>query len=134
MTQLYIPSKLNQLANVHNPYQRLAPKALCVCSAGLLRSPTIAKFLTERGYNTRACGTSLDYALIPLSEALLEWADEIHVVKEQSHIINQALQELNLATTVYVYDIPDKFSTFEPQLLSIIESIYNSFKSESSND
>jgi len=121
----YTKSSRNQLANASNPYQSSATKALCVCSAGLLRSPSIAKFLSSHDYNTRACGTSMEYALIPLSEALLLWSDEIHVVKEQAHVINLALGQLGMHREVYVYDIPDQYSTFDPELMALIEKQFN---------
>ena len=38
-------STLNQLANINNPYQGKSKKVLCLCSAGLLRSPTAANVL-----------------------------------------------------------------------------------------
>lgn len=116
-----VPSSMNQLANTKNQFQGDAIKALCVCSAGLLRSPSIAKFLTERGYNTRACGTSQEYALVPLSVALLTWADEIHVVAEQADVIFEQKEKLNLDAKVYVYNIPDMYRTFEPKLMEIIK-------------
>lgn len=116
----YLPSSRNQLSNASNPYQSSATKALCVCSAGLLRSPSIAKHLTNLGYNTRACGTSMEYALIPISHALILWSDEIHVVKEQQHIVEQILLHLAVNRDVFVYDIPDQFSTFSPELMSLI--------------
>lgn len=73
----------NQLGNVSNPFQGTAKKVLCVCSAGLLRSPTLANVLhKELGYNTRAVGTAKEYALIPITEALVAWADEIVFVDE----------------------------------------------------
>jgi predicted protein tyrosine phosphatase len=76
----------NQLANVANPFQGKDKKVLCVCSAGLLRSPTTALVLhAEYGYNTRACGVSEEYALIPLSEALIAWADEIVFVNPENY-------------------------------------------------
>lgn len=119
---MIIQSKLNQLGNALNPHQGNYIKALCICSAGLLRSPTIAKELTLRGYNTRACGTSQEYALIPLSTALLTWADEIHVVKEQAELVNKHLVDMDLYDVkVVVYDIPDEFGTFEPMLVEIIK-------------
>ena len=71
----------NRLYNCKNPYQGDAKKVLCVCSAGLLRSPTAAVVLNrEYGYNTRACGTEVGHALIPLDETLMHWADEIVVM------------------------------------------------------
>ena len=73
-----IIAKLNQLANVGNPFQGKAKKVLCVCSAGLLRSPTLANVLHRQfGFNTRAVGYCQEYALIPISQALIWWADEI---------------------------------------------------------
>jgi len=114
----------NQLGNTKNPYQGDAVKALCVCSAGLLRSPTIAKFLTGLGYNTRACGTSQDYALVPVSEALLLWCDEVYVVSEQVVIIRQLLAELGYDRAVYELDIPDQYGTFDPELEGIIKNLF----------
>jgi len=68
----------NRRWNCHNDYQGKAKRVLCVCSAGLLRSPTCANTLhKEYGYNTRACGLDVNYALIPIDEVLVEWADEI---------------------------------------------------------
>ena len=124
----------NQIANTQNPYQGDAVKALCVCSAGLLRSPTIAKVLTERGYNTRAAGMSQEYALIPVTPALIAWADEIHVVAEQEDALLDAIIEAKAAVggfvsfkypEVHVYDIPDCFPTFDPELIRIIEEDLN---------
>lgn len=125
MNNLYVSAKFNQLANANNPYQGSTTKALCVCSAGLLRSPSMAKFLSERGYNTRACGTSQEYALIPISHALIEWADEIHVVEEQADTVKTILSELGYNTPIFIYDIPDNFCTFDPDLMSIIEEQFN---------
>lgn len=112
--------KRNQLANTQNKYQGDAVRALCVCSAGLLRSPTMAKWLTLQGYNTRACGTSQDYALIPVSEALLLWADEVYVVTGESVIIRQLLNDLSLPAKVIELDIPDEYGTFDPTLEKLV--------------
>ena len=72
-------STMNRLGNCHNKFQGDYKKVLCVCSAGLLRSPTAALVLSQEpfNYNTRAAGISEEYALIPVDEVLLEWADEI---------------------------------------------------------
>ena len=122
MSENILPrARRNQLANIKNPWQGDTVKALCVCSAGLLRSPTIAKFLTGLGYNTRACGTSEEYALIPITEALLMWCEEIHVVKEQLHVIEALISDLSLDRDVYIYDIPDHFGTFDPELEVLVK-------------
>lgn len=107
-----IKATRNQLANVSNIYQTKAKRVLCICSAGLLRSPTMANVLhAEYGYNTRAAGSSDDFALIPVTEALLHWADEIVFVNldnleamdyEQVSIMkNKVVKHLN---------IPDQFN------------------------
>lgn len=73
-----IKGKRNQLANVGNRFQTKTKKVLCVCSAGLLRSPTLANVLNLKyGFNTRAVGADKEFALIPITQALIWWADEI---------------------------------------------------------
>ena len=59
-------STMNRLANTHNPYQGDFKKVLCVCSAGLLRSPSTAFVLSQDpfNFNTIAAGINEDYALI----------------------------------------------------------------------
>jgi predicted protein tyrosine phosphatase len=119
-----IISKMNQLMNAGNPYQGSRTKALCVCSAGLLRSTTIAGVLYEKGYNVRNCGMSQEYALIPISTALVQWADEIHVVKEHYDNLLKALESAGISfpeEDIYVYDIPDIYEAFDPKLREIIE-------------
>ena len=70
---------MNRLANCKNMYQGGYKRVLCVCSAGLLRSPTAAVVLSHEpfNFNTRAAGLAPEFALIPVDEVLLEWADEI---------------------------------------------------------
>lgn len=121
----------NQAHNTQNPCQGDKKRVLAVCSAGLLRSPTIAKVLSEKyNRNTRACGTSQDYALVPISEALLVWAEEIHVVKEQEGLVKTILNHLELNTPVYVLDIPDRYNAFSPELLEIVEAHYDNIDYE----
>lgn len=67
----------NRWANLNNVYQTKAKRVLAVCSAGMLRAPTLANVLwKEWAYNTRSCGMT-DFALIPIDEELIVWADEI---------------------------------------------------------
>ena len=49
---------MNRIANSTNPFQKDYKRVLCVCSAGLLRSPTAAYVLSQApyNYNTRAAG------------------------------------------------------------------------------
>jgi predicted protein tyrosine phosphatase len=88
----------NRLYNCKNPYQGNYKKVLTVCSAGLLRSPTIAWVLSQDpwNYNTRSCGVH-DYALIMLDDVLLTWADEIVVVDdEKAYMVKEHLDRLGL--------------------------------------
>jgi predicted protein tyrosine phosphatase len=121
-----IPSKMNQVGNANNEYQGDTKKILCVCSAGLLRSPTMAHYLSKTyGFNTRACGTSEDYALVPISQALAKWADEIHCVQEQYQEVLRGLEQFNIEGKKVIYlDIPDSYSYNDPDLLSQIEAFY----------
>ena len=85
---------MNALHNVTNPYQGPEKRVLCLCSASLLRSQTLATVLYEKyGYNTRSAGVS-DYALIPVSTALLEWADEIICVEHEVDV--QLMNDIQL--------------------------------------
>lgn len=124
-----IESKMNQMMNAGNPYQSSRVKALCVCSAGLLRSTTIAHVLNNRGYNVRNCGMAQEYALVPISTALVRWADEIHVVKEQHENLIKEMREHGLmfpADKIFVYDIPDTYEAFDPELIKLVETTLDS--------
>lgn len=121
-----IKATRNQLANVSNKYQGTDQRVLCVCSAGLLRSPTTASVLhKEFGFNTRACGHSQEYALIPISEALIEWAEQVVFVSQENfdECSNEA-KELLSEKTVVILDIPDEFEYNNPQLREIIKEQY----------
>ena len=52
-------SKMNRLANTQNKYQGKYKKVLCVCSAGLLRSPTAALVLSQEPFNFNGVNTFL---------------------------------------------------------------------------
>jgi predicted protein tyrosine phosphatase len=82
--------KRNQLGVIFNAFQGKHKKVLTVCSAGCLRSPTAAHILSGHpwNFNTRCAGTSSEYAIVPVTEALIVWADVILVMDEwqQRHI------------------------------------------------
>lgn len=116
----------NRLENVRNRYQTSAKKVLCLCSAGLLRSPTAANVLhQEYGYNTRAAGVAREYALIPVDEVLLSWADEIVCVNDEvldELTLRHNLEKYNAMVTTL--DIPDRFEWNDPELKRIIKEQY----------
>lgn len=119
-------STKNQLYNVDNISQGSTKRVLTVCSAGLLRSATLQNFLIkEYGYNVRNCGTVLSYALIPISEALVSWADEIVFVSEDNfNEVRMDLAELGMLDKCYVLDIPDIYNFNDPELVEICKEQY----------
>jgi predicted protein tyrosine phosphatase len=124
-----IKASRNQLFNVRNNAQGNTKKVLTVCSAGLLRSATLANFLVkEYEYNVRNCGTVESYALIPISEALVCWADEIVFVNKENY--RQVEKELKDILTedgmkkIKVLDIPDDYMFNDPELLEICKEQY----------
>lgn len=110
-----------RLANAKNPFQGNRKKVLCVCSAGLLRSPTIAHVLaTDYDFNTRACGVGLDYALVPIDEVLVHWADEIVCAETWHAGFVSANFNLN-GKPIYPLEVPDQYQCRDPELITIIK-------------
>lgn len=117
-------STMNRLATTKNPFQTDAKKVLCCCSAGLLRSPTMANVLhKEFGYNTRVCGLTKEYALIPIDDVLVHWADEIVVAESwMVHEIENRFDVGNIP--VLCLSIPDDFEWMDPKLQELIKERY----------
>lgn len=117
----------NRLANVGNVFQTPTKRVLCVCSAGLLRSPTAANVLhQEYGYNTRAAGANKEYALIPLDQALIAWADEIVWVEQDVYDEGWGMfpDTLKHKRNV-VLNVPDHYEWNHPDLRLIIKKQYD---------
>ena len=116
----------NQLYNTSNASQGNTKKVLTVCSAGLLRSATLQNMLIrEYGYNVRNCGTVESYALIPISEALIKWADEIVFVNEENfNHVKHELELLGILWKCHVLDIPDIYNFNDPELVRICKEQY----------
>lgn len=117
-------SSYNRLHNVNNPNQGKFKKVLCVCSAGLLRSPTIAYVLANAPYNfnTRAAGAVEEYALVPVDEVLLQWADVVVFAdKEHKSMVDWKHEGLLDTIEHYVLDIPDIHKFRAPKLIELIE-------------
>lgn len=127
--------KLNQFHNSKNQFQGEAKKVLCVCSAGLLRSPTTANVLhKEFGYNTRAVGVDTGHALIPITNVLCYWADEI-VVMEYDHKnkVEQMLRDMAWGNDkkIICLNIPDEYAYMDKALQNMI---YNEYKTYLNNN
>ena len=121
---------MNRKANALNPYQGSHKRVLCVCSAGLLRSPTAALVLSQDPYNfnTRAAGLSREFALVPVDEVLLHWADEVICMDEL-----QATQIRNMlpdGKPVISLNIEDSFEYRNPRLVERIKQAYDKATNE----
>lgn len=117
----------NRIANCHNPYQGTAKKVLCVCSAGLLRSPTAALVLSKEpfNFNTRSAGAVAEFALIPVDEVLLEWADEV-VCMQEAHA--EIVRKIGTDKPIKVLGISDSFNYRDKGLMRIIADKYEAIK------
>ena len=125
--------KRNQLGVLFNAYQGKHKKVLTVCSAGCLRSPTASHILSSEpwNFNTRCAGTSSEYAIIPVTEALIVWADVILVMEQSqwNHIMamqNKLAQEVDVMfdyeyKPMYNLEIEDEFDYRNPKLVEIMK-------------
>ena len=71
------------------------------------------------GYNTRSCGCQ-DYALIPIDEVLIEWADVV-VFADKEHKATVDQTQCLSGKEIYILDIPDNFGYNDPTLVQIIQ-------------
>ena len=110
-----------------NNFQGDYKRVLTVCSANMLRSPTIALVLSMDPYNfnTRSAGVA-GFALIPVTDELLFWADEIVCADtEHATVINAKLMSLNLDKPIVNLRIPDNYEYRNPDLIEMIKRRYD---------
>ena len=109
-----------------NSYQGDYKRVLTVCSANMLRSPTMAHVLSAEPYNfnTRSAGTA-GFALIPVTVDLLLWADEV-VCADTEHAlyIRDKLMEYQLDKPVINLNIPDIYEYRNSELIELIKERY----------
>ena len=110
-----------------NSYQGDYKRVLTVCSANMLRSPTIAVVLSmpPYDYNTRSAGTH-SFALVPVTEDLLMWADEV-VCADTEHAlaIRDKMMEYQLDKPIVNLRIPDIYEYRNPELIMMIRRRYD---------
>ena len=112
-----------------NEWQGKHKRVLCLCSANMLRSPTMQVVLSSDpfNYNTRSAGT-YDFALIPMSAELLSWADEI-VCADTEHVqkviaVADNVSPLIKAKPIINLHLPDIYDYRNPQLVQLIGERY----------
>ncbi len=110
-----------------NSYQGDYKRVLCVCSAGILRSATAAHILCQHPYhfNTRNVGTA-SYALIPLTEDVIQWADEIVCMEAEHEVkVRDMMIEAMYNKPIVTLDIEDIYEYRDPKLIKLIQTKYN---------
>ena len=112
---------------VKNPYQGTDKKVLFVCSMGILRSATGSRIYGHK-YNTRSAGTWAE-ALIPLSNQLMAWADEIvfvnsHNYEQVKQFMAEEFVDIDKDFNIKVLDIPDSYPHMHPKLIKAFEEQY----------
>lgn len=113
-------TRMNALFNCQNPYQGNYKRVLTVCSAGLLRSPTIAWVLADK-FNCRAAGL-YDYALVQVDDVLIKWADLIICAEQEIEDVLRSKFENQLEHRQIVnLGVPDNFAYRDPELVEIIK-------------
>lgn len=118
---------MNRLSNCRNRWQGDYKRVLCVCSAGVLRAATAAFVLSKEPYNfnTRAVGLTREFALIPIDEVHLDWADEIVVMSHDQAEKVREMQGERDDTPIIVLNIPDQYAYRDPELIRLIKEAYN---------
>ena len=122
----------NRLGNCGNRFQGPAKRVLCVCSAGVLRSPTLAEILSREpfNFNTRSVGLDQEFALTPIDLVHVAWADAICVMDhEQQGVVEEMLENLDAEQRGMMYFgpkvvhnllVPDNFAFRDPELIKIL--------------
>lgn len=118
-----------------NEWQGKHKRVLCLCSANMLRSPTMQYILSSEpfNYNTRSAGV-YPYALIPMSAELLLWADEI-VCADTEHVqkvlsVADNISPLIKEKPIVNLRIPDIYEYRHPHLERLIEDRYIAWLNE----
>lgn len=118
---------MSRFYGVHsNSFQGDYKRVLTVCSANMLRSPTMAHVLSADPYNfnTRSAGTE-PYALIPVTEDLLMWADEV-VCADTEHAIKvrNKMMDLDIDIPIINLEIEDIYEYRNVELIRLIKERY----------
>ena len=116
-----------RLLNCRNDYQGSRKRILCVCSAGLLRSPTAAVILSQDpwNFNTRAVGIEKNWALIPIDEVLIEWADEFVCMNQNQEEKIKDMLKPNDARKVHCLHIEDEFDYMNVVLVDAMKEEFH---------
>lgn len=106
----------------------MTKKVLCLCTAGRYRSPTMANVLhREYGYDTRAAGVDEQSTLVPVSDKLIEWADEIIFLHQSVfHSLDPQLRWLikDSGKPYIIFNVMDEYDWMDPHLQEFLLRLY----------
>ena len=118
----------SRIHNCYNENQGDWKRVLCVCSAGLLRSPTAALVLSREpfNFNTRAAGLIREFSLIMVDRVLVAWADEIVCMTEGQKIDLQRFMKRHKSREkpIVCLGIEDDFAYRDSQLADMVKERY----------
>lgn len=123
----------NRIYTCKNPHQGAFKRVLCVCSAGLLRSPTTAAVLSAEPFNlnTRSAGIEESYALVYADEVLVKhWADLIVCMTEEHYMMLKMKYDADYLPEVIVLNIPDNYAYRDPELVRLITERFSAYLKE----
>ena len=98
-------------------------RALFICSANCLRSPTAEQvFSSWPGVETDSAGLNAD-VIVPLSGEQLEWATIVFVMdkRHRAKLSRKFRKHLN-GKRVICLDIPDEYDFMQPELVRLLET------------
>lgn len=111
----------HRAAVARNSNQGEYRRVLCVCSGGILRSPTLAWLLSNPPYNcnTRAAGSE-PHALIPVDQELLNWAEIVVFLNPENR--NRVVRAFRVGDNSITLDIPDRFKYRDRELIRLLNA------------
>jgi predicted protein tyrosine phosphatase len=96
-------------------------KLLFVCSANQDRSPTGEDiYKNQPGFEAKSAGTMLEYARVPISKELIDWADLI-LCMENQHRVKVLKLNLDAKGKTVVLNIPEIYYHGHPELVRLIK-------------
>jgi predicted protein tyrosine phosphatase len=112
---------MSHLGSLNLAAQGKNKRVLFVCSGGMLRSATASHVFCQEPYNwnTRAAGT-MEGAIVPVTETLLEWADEIYCMMPEHALSIKEKFEGFCFNKVRVLAIEDAYNYRAPRLVHLL--------------
>lgn len=126
----YIPPSRMQdshLGQLNLQAEKDFPRALFVCSGGMLRSATCAQVMSHYGWNTRTVGT-YSVAIQQVTIPVLNWADVIFCMESRhAEEIEDMFPDVydQIKFKIRIMSLPDIYNFRNPKLIRLILNYFN---------